>query len=322
MRELRRAEPVITATRRALLWFRAALVLVPVAWLARRVDGAAVVARLGAVPSGALLASLAWSALAQAAFAARWRLLLRAWGATPPPPLVCVALVLRSAFWNLLPGGLAGDLARTDAARHAVGGLGNALAALWFERLGGLVGLFVVALAASAFAPGLPAWLSRSTAVALVASLGLLALSLVATRSTALARRLGSLPLVGPRLGALTPPSRPRDLAAAMLVSLVTQVSSIASLAVVVRALAPAAAPRAVLAVSPAVVLLTFVPLTPAGIGQREAVFSMVYAQAGVEAAVAVAASLTTFSIGLLFPLVGGVLALNEYLRAAARGEG
>ncbi|MDB4927906.1 MAG: hypothetical protein JWM10_390, partial [Myxococcaceae bacterium] len=37
MRELRRAEPVIAAARRALPWLRAALVLVPLAWLARRV---------------------------------------------------------------------------------------------------------------------------------------------------------------------------------------------------------------------------------------------------------------------------------------------
>ncbi|MDB4929026.1 MAG: hypothetical protein JWM10_1510, partial [Myxococcaceae bacterium] len=280
------------------------------------------VARLGAVPPGSLLASLAWSALAFVCFAARWRLLLRAWGAAPPRPLAALATVLRSSFWNLLPGGLVGDLARSDAARHTVGGLGNALAALWFERLGGLAGLFAVALAARAFAPRLPDWFTRLTVAGLAASLVLLGLSLAATRSAALARRLAALPLVGARLGALTPPSRPRDLTAALLLSLATQGSSIAALAVVVRALAPAASPRAVLAVSPAAVLLTFVPLTPAGVGQREAVFSMVYAQAGVEAAVAVAASLSTFSVGLLFPLVGGALALNEYLRVATRDEG
>jgi uncharacterized membrane protein YbhN (UPF0104 family) len=322
VRELRRAEPVIAAARRWLPWARAALVLVPLAWLARRVDAAAVLARLRAVPPGALLVCLAWSAVAYLSFAARWRLLLRAWGASPPSPLAALAIVLRSSFWNLLPGGLVGDLARSDGARHAVGGLGNALAALWFERLGGLAGLFVVALAARAFAPELPAWLTRLTVGGFAASLGLFALSLAATRSAALARRLAALPLLGPRLGALAPPTRPRDLALATLCSLATQGSSIAALAAVVRALAPAASGRAVLALSPAAVLLTFVPLTPAGVGQREAVFSMVYAQAGVEAAVAVAASLTTFSVGLLFPLAGGALALDEYLRAAARHEG
>lgn len=318
MRELRRAEPIIgPALRRALPALRLGLVLVPVAWLARRVDASAVFARLRALPPGALAAALGWSCVALYFFSARWRLLLRAWGATPPTAAASLALVLRAMFWNLLPGGVVGDLARSDTVRHAVGGLGNALAALWFERLGGLAGLFVVALGAGAFAPAAPAWLTRATLLGLVGSLCLLALSLAATRSAALARRLATLPLLGPRLGALTPPPRPRDLGLGLLVSLATQSATILAVATVVRALAPGADLRTVIALSPAAVLLTFVPLTPAGLGQREAVFSMVYAQAGVAAEAAVAASLTSFALGLIFPAVGGLLALLRHAPSA-----
>ena len=323
MRELRRPERVIAPSlRRALPALRVALVLVPVAWLARRVDASLVVAHLGALPAPALGASLFWSALSVYSFTLRWRLLLRAWGATPPSTIAALDLVVRSTFWNLLPGGLIGDVARSDAVRHTVGGLGNALAALWFERVGGLAGIFLVALGANALAPPTPAWFTRATLLGCLGSLALLALSLAATRSAAFARRLAALPLLGPRLGAITPPSRPRDLARALLLSLATQTTSTLALAGIVHALAPASDLRAVTALSPATVLFTFVPLTPAGIGQRELVFSMVYGLAGVRADVAVAASVTSFALGLLFPLLGGALTLWHHARSASRHEG
>ena len=316
MRELRRAEPIIgPSLRRALPPLRAALVLVPIAWLARRVDASLVLGHLASLPPLAAAISLGWSALAMYCFTERWRMLLRAWGATPPSSRESLSLVLRSTFWNLLPGGLMGDLARSDAVRHTVGGLGNALAAIWFERLGGLAGLFVVALAAHGLSSAPPRWLLPVTLLGLFASLGLLALSLATMRSATLARRLATLPLLGPRLGALTPPTRPRDLALGLALSLATQTTAVLALAVVVHALAPASELGTVTAVSPAAVLLTFVPITPAGVGQREAVFSMVYALAGVGAEVAVAASVSSFALGLLFPLTGALLTLLRHAR-------
>lgn len=313
MQELRRAERVIGPTLRRLVpLLRVALLLVPVAWLGRRVDLAHVLARLGALPAPALAASFTWSCIALACFTERWRRLLRAWGATPPSPVAGLGLVLRSTFWNLLPGGLLGDLARSDAVRHSVGGLGNALAAFWFERLGGLAGLFVVALFAAHFAPAMPAHFTAATLACLAVSFLLLAVSLAATRSAFVARRLAALPVLGPRLGSLTPPSRPLDLALGLLLSLSTQSATSLALATVVHALAPAASLRTLVAVSPAAILLTFVPVTPGALGQRETAFSIVYAQAGVATDVAVAASLTSFALGLAFPLLGGVLAMLD----------
>jgi uncharacterized membrane protein YbhN (UPF0104 family) len=322
VRELRREEPIIgPSLRRALPALRAALVLVPVAWLARRVDVSLVLAHLGSLPPLSAAHSLAWASLSMYCFTQRWRLLLRAWGATPPSAPESLSLVLRSTFWNLLPGGLMGDLARSDAVRHTVGGLGNALAAIWFERLGGLAGLFVVALAAQGLSSAPPRWLAPMTLLGLMASLGLLALSLAAMRSSALARRLAALPLLGPRLGALTPPTRPGDLALGLLLSLGTQSAAVLSLTVVVHSLAPASELGTVAALGPAAVLLTFVPITPAGVGQREAVFSMVYAQAGIGAEVAVAASVSSFALGLLFPLVGALLTLLRHARASGTDD-
>lgn len=319
MRELRRPEHLIdTPPRRWLPLLRLALLAVPVAWLARRVDLSHVAAHLRALPLVTLATATGWTSLAMVFFIERWRRLLRAWGATPPTFAASAALVLEAAFWNLLPGGLVGDLARSDAVRHTVGGLGNALAALWFERLGGLLGLFAVGLVALALSPGAPRWHLTATALSLVGAVGLLALSLAATRSRALASRLARLPLLGARLGSLTPPTSARDLAHALLISLGTQGATCLAFAVVTHALSPGSDLGALVSVTPVVILFTFVPLTPAGVGQREAVFSMVYAQAGVAPSNAVAASITSFSLGLLVPAAGGLLALRRHTRRAA----
>lgn len=322
MRQLRRPERLIEpAPRRAVQALRLALLLVPIAWLARRVDPAEVVAHLRALPPSTLLTASAWTSVAMLFFIDRWRRLLRAWGATPPGFAASTSLVLQSTFWNLLPGGLVGDIARSDAVRDSVGGLGNALAALWFERVGGLIGLFAVGLVALSLAPAAPAWQLGVTALCLVGSLLLLGVSLAATRATALAARLARLPLIGPRLGALTPPSSPRDLALAMLVSLGTQGATCLSFATVVHALAPGPGFGALVAATPVAILFTFVPITPAGVGQREAVFCLVYAQVGVPREHAVAASITSFSLGLLVPLAGGLLALRRHTRRAPSTE-
>ena len=47
----------------------------------------------------------------------------------------------------------------------------------------------------------------------------------------------------------------------------------------------------------------------------------MVYAQAGVAAEVAVAASVASFALGLVFPLVGALLTLRHHARPPARHE-
>lgn len=320
MRELRRPERLIEAPpRRWVAALRLAILAVPVAWLARRVDLSQVVAHLRALPLPTLVIALAWSAVSVVFFVTRWRLLLRAWGGTPPSFGASAALALEAMFWNLLPGGLVGDVARSDAVRHTVGGLGNALAALWFERVGGLLGLFVVGLIALSLNPAAPRWQFATAALCLAGSLALLALSLAATRSRAIASHLARLPVLGARLGSLEPPSSPRDLTRALLLSLGTQTASCLSIATVTHALSPGTDFRAIVAVTPVAVLFTFVPVTPAGLGQREAVFSLAYAQAGVPTSNAVAASITVFSVGLLVPITGGLLALWRHTR---RGPG
>lgn len=316
MRQLRRQERLIEApARRWVPALRVAMLAVPVAWLARRVDLSQVVAHLRALPGGTLLAAAAWIVVAMVLFVERWRRLLRAWGGDPPGFVASNALALEAMFWNLLPGGLVGDVVRSDAVRHTVGGLGNALAALWFERVCGLVGLFVVGLVALALIPSPRPWQAPVTALCLAGSLALLAASLAATRSRAIAGLLARLPLVGARLGALAPPSRPRDLGLALLLSLGTQAATCLSFAVVTHALSPGSDLRALVAVTPMAVLFTFVPVTPAGLGQREAVFSLAYAQAGVPASNAVAASLAIFSLGLTVPATGGLIALRRHTR-------
>ena len=80
--------------------------------------------------------------------------------------------------------------------------------------------------------------------------------------------------------------------------------------------MAPEASIRAIAGVTPLAMLGTFIPLTPGGFGQREAIFVELYGISGVMANEAVAASLLWFASSLVAIAIGLVLGTIERFRA------
>jgi len=296
--------------------------LLPLAWLAVRVDLAGVARQVAALRADSLLA--AWGAylLSLLPSAVRWRLLLRAYGATGRPRLGALwRLNVQSAWFNLLPSGLVGDVLRGHRLRDTAPDPAVSYVVAFGERLVGLVGLAGLAVAAMALDGGprrvaLPAAVDFALAgVFLLPLAGLAVLQMARGVRARLPRgRLGS--LVARFLDARALPA----VGAALLISVLVQVLVIAAVWVLAARLLPAATPLACARIVPPVLLANFLPLTPAGFGQREATFVFFFAAIGMDADKAVALSLGWFAVGLATALLGGLFLLAESALARRGG--
>jgi uncharacterized protein (TIRG00374 family) len=110
-------------------------------------------------------------------------------------------------------------------------------------------------------------------------------------------------------------------LVAALFSSLLTQGAVVVALILVVLAVHPALELGPALAVAPFIVLSIFVPITPAGVGQRELAFVELWSLVGVPRNAALGASLLYLAIGLIYAAVGGVILLLERGRRDAEHE-
>jgi uncharacterized membrane protein YbhN (UPF0104 family) len=129
--------------------------------------------------------------------------------------------------------------------------------------------------------------------------------------------RVAAIPLVGPRIAAIAPMRRPAALAPALALSLASQSAIIVAIVILIVAVAPGTPLLASLRVTPLLVLLMFVPVTPAGVGQREALFVELFGRVGVATDAALAASLALFVAGLGIAALGGLVLLVERSRGA-----
>ena len=78
--------------------------------------------------------------------------------------------------------------------------------------------------------------------------------------------------------------------------------------------LAPAVPLVTCLKVIPAIVLAMFVPVTPAGIGQRELAFQLILGMIGVSPTASLAASLVYGALGLCLAGIGGLCLIGEQI--------
>lgn len=299
------------------------LMIAPLVWIFPRIDLASIAARVArfGVPSF-LLAAVILS-LTVVVSGLRWRELLRAHGASPlPTRRRLIEQTFISLYMNQLPGGVAGDVLRAHAVRECVHGTPTSLAVLLFERVCGLLALGgMVAIGTLNLPVGDGARLGgRIGNIALVGA-GLMVLGigvpLLASRSKPIVELLLRLPVVGSVLGRLRRPTRIGPMISAVMLSFVIHAISVVVITAFFRALAPDASMRTVVAVTPIAMLVTFIPLTPAGFGQRETAFVELYKLAGVSANDAVAASLLWFGASTFSIALGLVLATAERIRAA-----
>ena len=281
------------------------------AWIAARVDLGAARDALARIPAQGFAIAIGLVAANVVAGALRWRVLLRAYGATRIPPFARLVRLYFVAFFynNYLPGAVAGDVGRGVVTREAFAGEGatGALAVVGVERALGLFGLFAL-LAAGLVAAGgaidaraLWWWtvLGSAGSFALVAEIPL-------------ARRLAP-HLPGPpgRIAGKLPALRDgRAFAVALVLSVATQALIAAAGWILLAALAPIDLAASLLVV-PLAAATAFLPITVGGAGAREAVYVALCGRLfGMPAADALAASLGLWLAHLSVGAAGGAVQL------------
>jgi uncharacterized membrane protein YbhN (UPF0104 family) len=151
--------------------------------------------------------------------------------------------------------------------------------------------------------------------VALVAGSVVFALPQIADRSETARKIIAAIPVAGPILQRIPPARKIQPLLGALALSVVAQLGTLFTTYALIAPLSPAATLWACARAVPAIVLITYIPLTPGGLGQREAAFQHFFGIVGVESEAAVAASLLFFGVFLASSLAGGAVLLWERAR-------
>lgn len=295
--------------KKRLAWIIRMLVTIgALVWIALRVDLGAAQRAMTRIPVYAFALAVALVAGNVVAGAVRWRVLMRAYGATRIPGLPALIRMYFVAFFynNYLPGAVAGDVARGVITRDAFGeeGATGALATVLVERALGLFGLFALLAVGLVTTPGA---LDRRVLWwwTVLGSLGSLAL----VAGIPLARTIGArLPARLAGIAAKLPSLRSGPaFGEAILLSVATQALIAAAGWVLLVQLAPIA-PTASLLVIPLAAATAFLPITVGGAGAREAVYvGLCGSLFGMPEADALAASLGLWLAHLLVGALGGL---------------
>jgi uncharacterized membrane protein YbhN (UPF0104 family) len=243
------------------------------AWIALTVDTSKAFGALATIPAGVFVLASALVAANVVAGALRWKVLLRAYGATRIPKLSRLVYLYFVAFFynNYLPGAVAGDVGRGVVTHEAFEqeGATGAIAVVFVERVQGLFALFAL-LAVGLVVAGSQidsAALWWWTVLGCAGSCALVAMIPIGRRLAPylpkpLAKIAGKLPALRDR-GAF---------GVALALSVVTQLL----IAVAGWRLLVALGPMdfgASLLVVPLAAATTFLPITVGGAGAREAVY-------------------------------------------------
>jgi uncharacterized membrane protein YbhN (UPF0104 family) len=306
---------------------RVSLMLLPLAWLSRHIEWTRVAASARRVGPGALAVAFGTLWLGIVVAAVRWRVLLRAYGADPAR-IPRVATLLRhymvGQYFSVLPTGIAGDAVRGYRVAGCLPNVATSYVVLFVERVAGLLGLLGIASCAALASPGLLSGRAARVfdgviALALVCGLVVFALPQWTTHSPRARAVLTRVPVAG-RFLARMPASRGGvgPLAVAFALSILTHATVVATVAILIAPLAPTATLAVCARVVPAIVLVTFVPLTPGGLGQREGAFVYFFSLVHVPWEPAIAASLLYFAVFVALALAGGLVLLYERARGWA----
>lgn len=305
---------------------RLLIAALPLYWLFRRLDWREVMREAAAVGPAGIGLAFACVFASVAVGAVRWGVMLRAYGATDLPPLSTMLRHNLVGLWfNLLPSGVAGDAVRGHRLRHHAGGLAMSYTVLFVERVSGLLGLCLIAgasmLSPVAIHSNAVSW---TLGFGLLGAAGLSALMLLVpvaiARHPSLRAVVEGVPLIGPMVGKIPPPRSLRGPLVSVLLSVLTQGALVVCVFFLLRPLSSAATFGVCARVVPAIILVTYIPITPGGLGQREAAFTGLFGLAGVPGTVAVAASLLFFAELVGVSVVGGLCLAAERL-AASRGR-
>jgi uncharacterized membrane protein YbhN (UPF0104 family) len=302
---------------------RIAFAILPLYFLFKRISLREALGRSHDVSWLAITSAIAAYFAGQAIAAVRWRTLLVTYGGRDVPSFWALfRLMLVGSWFSALPSGLAGDAVRGYSVRRCLPDLTSSYTAIVVERIAGLLGLAVIAgLAVASGRTALPPETTQAiltTALVSIAAGGvaLFVPHLLATRP-ALRDAAARVPLLGGLLLRVPYARSVRGPLLATLLSLGTQGFGIVGIGVVLHEVAPQVPWTDIVGLVPAILLLTIVIVTPAGVGQREWVFVWVLSPAGVAAPAAVAAAWVSLAIGAGSSVSGGLLYGWERWRAA-----
>lgn len=298
---------------RAVTLAKVAVTVGVVAVAQRHVDFAAVARRLVTLDARYVAAFVALSLVFYVLCAARWRFTAARLGAALPFRRALSLYYLSTLLNQILPLGIAGDLVR--AARHrerdALASIDLPIRAVVLERLSGLLGLAVLAFAATVLAakrgltPWRTEWLAPATAIAVLASALFFAWSRRSARGAALVRGVHEALVAR---GAL---------AVQLALSIGASLTLLLMFACAARAAGVALDAATTFTIVPFVFAATTLPWAFAGWGAREVTAGALFAAVGLGADAGVAASIA-FGVLSLVAALPGVLVLSTR-RAEAR---
>lgn len=304
---------------------RALVALAPIVWLVKRVDMSRALANASHVGVKGIALSAVWAFLSLSIGAARWGVLLHAYGATRErrpgfPSLLRNNLI--GMYFGVLPTGVAGEAVRGYRTQKCFDEPTASYLVLFVERITGLLGLLGIAGIAAWSSPTLRGGpvttaLDVGTVLAFGAGAFALALPRLFAKSPGLRAFVAKVPVAGGLLLRLPSPKYWSGVAAAVVLSIASQMAAVLSIAALLAPLSQAATVAACARVVPPIILVTYIPLTPGGLGQREAAFVHFFGLVGVPREAALAASLLYFAVMLVYSLAGGVFLLLE----RAQGE-
>lgn len=234
-------------------------------------------------------------------------------------------------FNNFLPSMFGGDVARSYILGRQIGSQSLSAASVVLERATGLVGLAILATLGSAINPAILG--NPIIAVPLIlAILGTAVVTLAFFRpwvSTLFLRILGRIPVIkrlAPKLGKLLDAiGHYRTNTSLLLKSLVYSFGFhfIAALNVYIACLSIGFAPEFadIMVVTPVILLLSMIPVSPNNIGWWEFCFSVLLASAGATAAEGLAVALVIRAVTFLFSLGGGLLLISPAFRRPPSGN-
>jgi uncharacterized membrane protein YbhN (UPF0104 family) len=255
--------------------------------------------------------------------AVRWRFMLNAYGADPehvPPIRSLFRLNVAAQYFSVLPTGVAGEAYRAYRVQQCFSEPTTSYVVLFIERIAGLVGLLALAGTAALLSPearGGPVASAMNVGlfVALIAATTAFVIPQTSARYPALHRSMSSLPVAGSILRKIPAAKSLRPLGPVLILSVLSQLGTVASIAALLAPLSANATLSACARVVPPIILVTYLPLTPGGLGQREAAFAHFFGLVHVEREAAVAASLLYFAVYLCTALLGGLLLAIERTR-------
>lgn len=244
--------------------------------------------------------------------AARWRMLLAAYGAPARPSILRLARVyLVGFFYNLcLPGGVGGDVVRGVVTRDSFGARGAtaSMTVVLVERVLGLSGLLLLVSGTYLVRPlpGTERVLPISALFLAGAALGVLALAAGRRAARFLPGKLAAIASSLPTI------ERPLPFVGALLVSLVTQTLVAVGGWFLMASITGGRVTLAdALVVVPLAMAAVFFPFSVGGAGAREAAFVALGTSAlGMSRADALASSLLLWVSQLAVASVGGVAQL------------